>query len=163
MYQAHRGVAASNGGAREFLPLSNQLRSTMILRIAASVTAVRNFLGLMALMCCALGIALPSSARSAHLLDHAQSPVAAGVLHHHHDEVVDAARSDHEQPTKNGDSPGGKFSHSHMPGSVSDLTAAPQHRFAPASRPGDDVHVHGDTPSPATLGWIPPVRPPRTA
>jgi len=133
----------------------------MILRIAVFVAAVRNFLGLMALMCCALGIAVPSSARSAHLLDHAGAPVAAGVFHHH-DEAVDAAPSDHGQQDEEGDS-SGKFSHSHMPGSASDLTAAAQHRFAPASRPGDDVHVHGDTPSPATLGWIPPIRPPRTA
>ena len=152
---------ALKGGTRN-ISSPNQLRSMMILRIAAVVTAVRNILGLMALMCCALGIAVPSSARSAHLLDHAQAPVAAGVFHHH-DEAVDAAPSDHEQPDENGDSSGGKFSHSHMSGSASDLTAASQHRFAPASRPGDDVHVHGDTPSPATLGWIPPVRPPRTA
>jgi len=134
----------------------------MILRIAAVVTAVRKFLGLMALFCCAMGIAVPSSARSTHLLDHAKAPVAAGVLHHH-EEAVDEAPSDHEKPGENGESSGGKFSHSHLSASAADLTAASPHRFDPASPACDDVHVHGDTPAPATLGWIPPVRPPRTA
>lgn len=122
---------------------------------------MRKFIGLMALLCCVISLATPSLARGAHFFDHAQ-PVAIGEFHSH-DGPVNANSLNHDAPATPTDTAQDKFGHSHMPSSVSDLnySAAPQLSARLLGR--EDAHAAANTPSLTTLGWSPPVRPPRTA
>ena len=123
---------------------------------------VRNFLGLMVLLCCAMSLAAPSLARGAHFLEHARAPVAVGEFHSH-DGEVDAKSSNQDAPTKSGETSQDKFGHSHMPTSVTDLNYSAAQQLGVRWPGREDADAAANTPSLATRGWSPPVRPPRTA
>ena len=125
----------------------------------------RKLFGLMALLCCAVSLAAPSSARNLQLLDHISAPVAVGDFHSHDetDGHDGAKEADHEVPAAPDDDGQNKFGHSHMPSSVSDLSRLSEPQLRPRHLVSDDAHAVADLPSLTTRGWSPPVRPPRSA
>ena len=123
---------------------------------------VRKLFGLLALLCCAISLAAPSAARGAHLFDHVQAPVAVGEFHSH-DGHGDADAAGHGAPAKLIETGQDKSGHTHMPGSVSDLNYSAADQLSERSLGSDDDRAAANTPSLTTLGWSPPVRPPRTA
>lgn len=125
----------------------------------------RKFLGLLALLCCAVSLAAPSSARSLHLVDHISAPVAVDNFHSHDeaDGHGDAEAADHEAPAVPNDDGPKKSGHSHMPSSVSDLSQMPVEQLRQRHLVSDDSHAAADLPSLTTRAWSPPVRPPRSA
>ena len=133
----------------------------------ALVTAARKLFGLVALFCCALGLAVPSTARGAHSLAHAQAPVAYGEFHTHDDDDHDEAVSDitvsKEDPAQSPGSSEGKAGHSHMMSPAFDLSFVPPEQMPPGTFASGDRPAPANTPALTTLGWSPPVRPPRTA
>ena len=126
---------------------------------------VRKFLGLLALLCCAVSLTAPSSARSLHLVDHISAPAAVGDFHSHGeaDGHRDAKAADHETPAAPNDDGPKKFGHSHMPSSVSDLSQLSEPNVTQRHLVSDVSHRAADLPSLTTRGWSPPVRPPRSA
>lgn len=125
----------------------------------------RKLFGLLALICCAVSLGAPSSARSLHLVDHISAPVAVGDFHSHDgtDGHGDAKAVDHEAPTAPNDDGPKKSGHSHMPSSVSDLSQLPVSQLGPRHLVSDASHAMADLPSLTTRAWSPPVRPPRSA
>lgn len=123
---------------------------------------VRKFLGLVALLCCAISLAAPSAARGAHLLDHVQVPVAVSEFHTH-DGHVDAESAGQDAPAKPAETAQDQSGHSHMPSAVSDLSHFSEQQLGPRWLARDDGHASANLPSLTTRGWSPPVRPPRTA
>ena len=120
---------------------------------------------MMALLCCAITLSAPSSARSLHLVDHVSAPVEFGEFHSHaepdhHDDGEDANQVEPKAPDDDGQ---GKSGHSHMPSSVSDLSQVPEAQSVTGHLVSDDSHSAADLPSLTNLGWSPPVRPPRAA
>jgi len=131
----------------------------------APMILARKFFGLLALLCCAVSLAAPSSARSLHLVDHIPPPVAVGDFHSHDDADGhgDARAADHEAPAAPNDDGQNKSGHSHMPSSVSDLSQLSEPQLGPRQLVSDDSHAVADLPSLTTRAWSPPVRPPRSA
>lgn len=129
------------------------------------MSLARKFLGMVALLCCAISLAVPSSARSLHLVDHISAPVAVGEFHSHDEpeDHGDAGAGRHEAPVPPNDDGRDKSGHSHMPTSVSDLSQLPESELGRRHLVSDDCHAATDLPSLTTRGWSPPVRPPRTA
>ncbi len=125
----------------------------------------RKLFGLLALLCCAVSLAAPSSARSLHLVDHISAPVAVGDFHGHDeaDGPGDAGPAGNEAPAVPNDDEQNKSGHSHMPSSVSDLSQLPVSQLGPRHLVSDDSHATADLPSLTTRAWSPPVRPPRSA
>ena len=125
----------------------------------------QKFLGLLALLCCAVSLAVPSSARSLHWVDHISAPVAVGDFHSHDDADghEDAKAADNEAPAAPNDDGQNKFGHSHMASSVFDLSQLSEPQLGPRHLVSDDSHAAADLPSLTTRGWSPPVRPPRSA
>jgi hypothetical protein len=130
----------------------------------ARMDLARKFLGLVALLCCAIGLAAPSAARGLHLVDHIESPVAVGEVHSHDqaDDHENARAANHEAPATSDDRGQDKSGHSHMPSSVSDLSQMPETRSVPRRLIHDESLAAADLPSLTTRTWSPPVRPPRT-
>lgn len=128
------------------------------------MTLARNFLRLLALLCCAFSLSAPASARQLHMVDHVSSPVAAGQAHDHdHDDgdvLAEVAVPDSPPP---GDEVPKKSGHSHPPGSVFDLSHLPDPVIAERHLARDDGRVAAKPRSLTTRAWSPPVRPPRTA
>lgn len=131
----------------------------------AGMALARNFLGMVALLCCAITLSAPSSARSLHMVDHVSAPVAVGEFHSHddtdhHDDGNDV---DQDAPKAPNDGDQGKSGHSHMPTSVSDLSHLAEPQLVTRHSISDGSHAAADLPSLTNRGWSPPVRPPRTA
>ena len=132
---------------------------------SALVTAASKLFGLLALFCCALSLAVPAAARGAHSLAHAQAPVAYGEFHthdDHHDEAVPGITASEDDPAQPGSSEG-KAGHSHMMSPAFDLSFVPPEQMPPGTFASGDRPAIANTPALTTLGWSPPVRPPRTA
>lgn len=126
------------------------------------VILARKLFGLLILCCCALILAVPSAARGAHFFAHAQSPVAHGEVHgHDHGAATETASS--QAPVKSPEAPEGKPGHAHMGSSAFDLTYPPDQQMRLSEIVCSDSVSLANTPALATLGWTPPVRPPRTA
>ncbi len=125
----------------------------------------RKLLGMLALLCCSISLAVPSSARSLHLVDHVSAPGVVGDFHSH-DESSDpseAGAEDQDSSSLPGEEGTKNSGHTHMPSSVSDLSQAAEPHVKPRHLVGDDSHVAANLPSLASRGWSPPVRPPRAA
>lgn len=129
----------------------------------ARVILARKLFGLLTLCCCALTLAVPSLARGAHSLEHVQSPVAHGEVHSHDHDAATETDSSQQAPVKSPEAPEGKPGHSHMGSSAFDLTYPPGQQMRPSEIVRSDTGSPANTPALATLGWTPPVRPPRTA
>lgn len=128
------------------------------------VILARKLFGLMALFCCVVTLAAPSTAQGAHFFAHAQAPVAHGEFHSHDDdEAVSGILVSEEAPAKAPDSSESKTGHSHMPSPAFDLSFLPPEQMAPSAIARGNRLAPANTPALSTLGWSPPVRPPRTA
>ena len=93
---------------------------------------------------------------------HAQSSVAPGEIHEHDEATAEVIDYDQDAPADSSEAPEGTFSHSHMSSPVFDL-ADPSVAARPGRIEGQAPPLVANTPALATLGWSPPVRPPRTA
>lgn len=125
---------------------------------------IRKLLSLLALLSCVVILATPSTARSAHDLEHVQVPIADGQFHVH-DTVGSGVQTlvSQEEPMKTQDPREGKTGHSHMPSSAFDLGFLPIEELQPRALSNSDALSLANTPALGTLGWSPPIRPPRTA
>ena len=140
------------------------MRSTTILHIQAPVEHLRTFLTLLALLFAAVVVSAPAAARGMHGLSHAETPVANGQHHHHDDEGGVATHGADDQPApKSGDSPAGTFGHSHVASSAFDALPQPNRDLPPSMVTRPESPSAGNTPALGTLGWLPQIRPPRTA
>ena len=126
------------------------------------MTFAQKLLSLLGLCCWALTWTAPAAAGGLHIVAHAQSDVPPGEIHEHDDESAAVIEYDQNTPANSPDAPEGKFSHSHMSSPVVDLTN-PTAATRPDGVGRTDAPRIANTPALGTLGWSPPVRPPRTA
>lgn len=140
------------------------MRRATILNIDAPVERLRTFLTMFALLFAAVAISAPAAARGMHGLSHAGTPVANGEHHHHDDEGGVATHgADDQSAPKSGDSPAGTFGHSHTASSAFDALPQPNGDLPPSMVMRPVSPPAGNTPALGTLGWLPQIRPPRTA
>jgi hypothetical protein len=125
---------------------------------------LRAFLALSALLFAAVTISAPGVARGLHELNHAGAPVA-GDEHHHHGEDggVTSHHSGVDAVPQSDDTGSGKFGHSHMANIALDALPFGSGNLTEALAERSDVPAAANTPALGSLGWMPPVRPPRTA
>lgn len=135
------------------------LRMTLRLNIRTAVAILREIFGLIALFCCLAALSAPAATRTSHHFDHAEAPVAAGEFHTHAQDPTPETDTSRDVPTPNE----GTAGHSHMPSSAYDLGFLATYEMQPHSLSSNDTLAAAHTPVLGTLGWSPPVRPPRTA
>lgn len=136
----------------------------MILNIQPLVERLRTCLTLLALLFLAAAVSAPAAARGMHGLSHIATPVANGNYHHHDaDGGVATHGADHQSTPKSDDSPNSKFGHSHMASSALDVLPQLNREMPTSMVTRAESPFAANTPALATLGWTPPVRPPRTA
>lgn len=142
----------------------HSLRHPKIVHIQAHVERLRAFLTLLALLFATVAVSAPAAARGMHGLSHAETPVANGQHHHHDDEGGVATHgAENQSAPKSGDPPGGGFGHSHMATSAFDALPQPNGDLQPSMVMRPASPPAGDTSELSTLGWLPQIRPPRTA
>ena len=138
------------------------LRSSSI--STQTVSRLRTFLTLLAMLFAAVVISAPAAARNFHGLSHAAAPVASGQ-HHHHDEDggVTTHGADHDAQPQPDNSAGGKFGHSHLASFAFDVLPHVGGSLLPSVTLRPETPPAANTPALGTLGWTPQKRPPRTA
>ena len=145
---AHSGI----GCAGPYCPISNRVMSP------------RNILAPLVMLFAAIVLSAPAAARGGHEVAHAATPVADGEHHHHDDDGSIDSHADHDAaPASQDGGPTDKTGHSHIGSSAFDLNGQPASGLALAVAFPEASLSSADTPALGTLGWVPPIRPPRTA